>query len=388
MRGRLRARDDRLGGPFLALFVAALAYGLVLPILPAMLARMGVADIGVATGKLMGAYALATVIFSPLWGLVLDGRRARAIAVVGLVGQAVALTLLPAPATLSGLYLTRALQGALAAAIMPAVLTMAARNAPAGRHPIAVASATRAALLGGLAGPLVGGVLARDGDITIALAVTSVLTGIAVVIVLAGRSDETPRKQDPPDPVEPVRAGLLARLAFAAVAAGLVMGAMEVGIAVRGREVVGMDAGAIGVMFSGCGLVMIIVQALVFRPRTDATTLWRLLGPAFLLSASGLVILAIARQAWVLSLVVALVAGGGGILLPTISLWIVRCAGRAHGFQLGLRAALGGLGQAAGAAAAGYAFRAEAPVLGTTLVLVAASVAGAWIVRRRIAATM
>lgn len=372
---------DQLGGAMLAVFATALAYSLVLPVIPALVKHSNVEDVASATGTLMAAYTIATVLMSPLWGWLLDRRSARSILTVGVAGQGAILLLLLAPNTLMGLYGIRALQGAFAAAVVPAVLTLAARIAEPDRHGIAVARASRAALLGGLVGPLVGGVLARGSDLRLPLIVASIL--LLGAVAAARSSGEGSPRVAVEAAAAPRSIGTLARLAFAAVAAGLAMGAMEVGIAVRGREALGLDSAAIGLMFFGCGLVMILVQALAFRPQRDAFGLWRLLWPAFVISAVGLAILAVANQAWVLSAVVALVAAGGGVLLPTISLWIVRSAGRSHGLQLGLRAALGGLGQAAGAIAAGYAFRAQAPALGIALLLVAATLTAAWLVRRR-----
>jgi predicted MFS family arabinose efflux permease len=165
--------------------------------------------------------------------------------------------------------------------------------------------------------------------------------------------------------------------------AGLVMGAMEVGVSVRGREELGLSAPAIGLLFSGCGLVMIAVQTGVFQPQRDPTSLWRWLAPAFLVSALGVGVLRWTSEAWMLGAVVALVAAGGGVLQPTISLWIVRSAGRAHGLQLGLRAALGGLGQAAGALLGGVAFRAQTPQTAWIAVVVGLAVVVAIALARR-----
>ena len=82
------------------------------------------------------------------------------------------------------------------------------------------------------------------------------------------------------------------------------MGAMEVGIAVRGREVLGLNSAAIGLMFFGCGLVMLLVQSLAFRPQRDAFGLWRLLLPAFVISAVGLAMLMAGAGALILAPIV------------------------------------------------------------------------------------
>lgn len=377
------AATDQLGGAMFTVFASALAYSLVLPVVPALVKHSNVEDVASATGTLMAAYTIATVLMSPLWGWLLDRGSARTILTLGVAGQGVIMLLLLVPSTLMELYGIRALQGAFAAAVVPAVLTLAAQISEPGRHGLAVARATRAALLGGLVGPLVGGVLARGSDLRLPLIVASLLLLASVAAARRGSEGEASRPAAAQEGAAPRSSGMLARLAFAAVAAGLAMGAMEVGITVRGREVLGLNSAAIGLMFFGCGLVMILVQSLAFRPQRDAFALWRLLWPAFVISAVGLAALMVAKQAWILSTVVALVAAGGGVLLPTISLWIVRSAGRSHGLQLGLRAALGGLGQAAGAVAAGYAFRAQAPAQGIALMLVTATLAAAWLVRLR-----
>ena len=378
--GHEAQRGDGLSGPLLAVFAAAAAYGLVLPVLPALLARGDSHDAAAQIGTMLAAYTIAGVAFSPLWGWLLDRHSARAILCVGVIGQGAVLLALWWPMELAGLYAVRLAQGALAAAVGPAVLTLAARIASPERHGIAVARASRAALLGGLAGPLVGGVLARGTDLRWPIALASGLSVVAALIAAIQIGDRSAGPlPETPDSASSVRG--MARLAFATAVAGLAMGAMEVGITVRGREVFGLDAQAIGLMFSGCGAIMIVVQTLVFRPERDAVALWGLLWPSFAMTAAGLALLSVVQAGWMLSVVVTLVAAGGGVLLPAISLWIVHLSGRSHGFQLGLRAALAGLGQAGGAAAAGYAFRAQSPVWGLTVAVIGLALAAAWMVR-------
>lgn len=374
----------QLRSPLLALFVISTAYAMVLPVLPALLVSVAPGDVAAATGALMATYTLATVLASPLWGWWLDRYPARRLLLIGLVGQGVVQLALWWPPSLTTLVIIRALQGAMGAVAVPAVLTLAAQWCPPSVYGVAVARASRAALMGGLAGPLLGGVLAQGASLRVPLAVASGLTLMAALGILRAR---------PParDPTAEFRAPVADRprlwlLAAAAVVAGLAMGAMEVGVSVRGREALGLSASAVGLLFSSCGVVMIAVQTGVFRPHRDPVSLWRLLAPAFLVSAVGVGVLRWANDAWMLGTVVALVAAGGGVLLPTMSLWIVRSAGPAHGLQLGLRAALGGLGQAGGALLAGVAFRVQAPQWPWIVLVVGLSVVLAWAVARRLPA--
>jgi DHA1 family multidrug resistance protein-like MFS transporter len=370
-----------LRGPLWALFVVATAYGLVLPVLPALLGSAVPGGVAAATGALMATYTLATVVASPLWGWLLDRFPARRLLLIGLLGQGLVQLALWWPPSLTTLVVIRALQGALGAVAVPAVLTLAAQWCPPALYGAAVARVSRAALLGGLAGPLLGGVLAQGASLRLPVAVATGLILIAAVAI--ARVDGTPVGASAETVAPTADRPRLWLLGAAAMIAGMAMGAMEVGISVRGREALGLSASSIGLMFSGCGLVMILVQTGVFRPQRDPASLWRLLAPAFLISALGVGVLRWASETWMLSAVVVLVAAGGGVLLPTISLWIVRSAGRAHGLQLGLRAALGGLGQAAGALLAGVAFRAQAPQTVWIVIVVGLAVGIALALARR-----
>ncbi len=372
-------------GALLAVFAAALGYGLVLPVLPALVARTPGADLALGTGSLMAAFTLATVIASPLWGWLLDRWSPRSMMMLGLFGQGLALAALTIPVSFIGLHLIRAAQGALAAAVIPAALVAVTRVTVLEGHGHAVSRVSRAALLGALAGPVVGGVFASGTDLRLPVIVASLLSLGAMAAALGpGARLAEGRRPAKTTVAEHILASrsTLARLALGALLAGLAMGAMEVGVAVRGREAFALGAASIGLMISGCSVVMIVVQMLVFRPDRRPTGLWRLLAPSFLLSALALALLG-AGNLWVLVGVVVLVGAGGGILLPAISLWIVRTARwGVHGFHLGLSAALNAFGQALGALAAAMMYRSQAPMWWLVATVVALLILAAWILRK------
>jgi len=382
----LTSSEVSLGGALLAVFAAALGYGLVLPVLPALVARTPGADLAVGTGSLMAAFTFATVIASPVWGWLLDRWSPRSMLVIGLFGQGLALAALTIPVSLLELHVIRAAQGALAAAVIPAALVTVTRITEAEGHGQAVSRVSRAALLGALAGPAVGGLFASGADLRLPVVLASLLALGAMATVL--KSHAATRQESHPA-ANPTIAGhiaaprsTLARLASGAALAGLAMGAMEVGVAVRGREVFALGSAGVGLMISGCSVVMIVVQLLVFRPDRRPASLWLLLAPSFLLSALALALLGIGNL-WILGGVVVLVGAGGGILLPVISLWIVRAARQGvHGFHLGLSAALNAFGQALGALAAAMMYRSQAPAWWLVVAIVGLVMLAAWILQR------
>lgn len=231
-----------------------------------------------------------------------------------------------------------------------------------------------------------GGLFANGADLRLPVVLASLLSLGAMAAAL--RTHAAKRPQAYPAAMTTIAEHVvaprstLARMAFGAVMAGLAMGAMEVGVAVRAREVFALGSTGVGLMISGCSVVMIVVQLLVFRPDRRPASLWRLLAPSFLLSALALALLGIGNL-WILRGVVVLVGAGGGILLPVISLWIVRAARQGvHGFHLGLSAALNAFGQALGALAAAVMYRSQAPAWWLVAVIVGLVTLAAWILQR------
>jgi len=155
--GSLRGAAIRLAGAALA---SALSYGIALPVLPLLIAATGTepADIARHTGWLMGVYTLTGVLTAPLWGRACDRAHPVNVLRIGLIGQGMALLLLLLPVTLPLLYLTRVMQGALAAAVLPAALTWMSTLATSEEARSEMfARLSRGALLGGLLGPGLGG---------------------------------------------------------------------------------------------------------------------------------------------------------------------------------------------------------------------------------------
>lgn len=378
--------DVSLAGALLAVFAAALGYGLVLPVLPALVARTPGADLAVGTGSLMAAFTFATVIASPIWGWLLDRWSPRSMLVIGLLGQGLALAALTIPVSLLGLHIIRAAQGALAAAVIPAALVAATRITTLEIHGQVVSRVSRAALFGALLGPAVGGVFAHGTDVRLPILLASMLSLAAIVVALSTHGTACQETNPLTETLIHLRVTAplitLVRLALGALVAGLAMGAMEVGVAIRGREVFALGSTGVGLMISGCSVVMIIAQMLVFRSISRPANLWRLLAPSYLLSAVALALLGFANL-WVLGLVVVLVGSGGGILLPVISLWIVWAARQdVHGFHLGLSAALNALGQALGALAAAVMYRSQSPEWWLVIVIVGLVSVATWLLYR------
>jgi len=142
------------------------------------------------------------------------------------------------------------------------------------------------------------------------------------------------------------------------VSAGV--GAFEVGLALRGKQALGLTAYQIALMFAECSLVMFVMQAIVFSPlfKPDKTR-W-LIAPALAALATGLFLVPFAPDFTSMLMVIGAVAASAGILSPILTYWISARAGSAQGWELGKQTAAASLGVTLGSAAGGLLFNVAA----------------------------
>jgi hypothetical protein len=152
---------------------------------------------------------------------------------------------------------------------------------------------------------------------------------------------------------------VMLRLWAIAFVTALAIGAFEVGLSLRGKQVLGMDASRIGMMFAECSLVMFVVQVLVFSPLISPERTRWFLTPSLAVLTIGLAAVPSASTSIAMSIAVALVAASAGILSPIVTYWASLGAGETRGADLGRVTAAASLGDIAGIAP-----RFEPPTLG------------------------
>ncbi len=356
----------------LATFAIAVGYGIVLPILPFLIERLAgtayAATQARHTGLLTGTYVLAIFLFAPLWGKVSDRRGRRFVLLLGLMGFAASVALFALAESLPLLYVGRFLGGVFAAAIVPVAYALVGDHAPSKEwraHRFALINIAGTA--GFFVGPLLGGLVLRafrelfagaaEREYSMPFLATSGLALLAALMIWgfvppAGQRDgnQTPISENRYE-----RAVMLRLWAIAFVTA-LAIGAFEVGLSLRGKQILGMDAARIGMMFSECSLVMFVVQALVFSPLIKPEVTRWFVTPSLVILAIGLVVVAFVSTSITMSIAVALVAASAGILSPIVTYWVSLGAGETQGADLGRMTAAASLGQALGSAAGGLLF--------------------------------
>lgn len=353
----LRDSFTGLAVPLAAVFVVAMGYGMVLPVLPYLLERvLGAAASGAIarhTGLLTGAYMLALFLFAPLWGRVSDRVGRRAVILLGLAGFSSAMLAFAFALNLALAYALRLLAGLFAAAIVPVIFAWVGdeQAPPARARSFAWLYAANA--LGFLFGPALSGWLTFAG---------APAWPFYAVAALGGLLWFAAHRRFPESRVRTVRvapetkSSSLAGLLALSLLVMLGLGSYEVGIALLGRQVLNLGPREIGWMFAECSLVMILAQTLVLAPLIRRQGGRRLLAPGFLAMAAGVGLLPYTTSYPLSLLAVALFAVASGLLIPALAYLVSLAAGPAQGAALGQQTAAASLGQAAGSAAAGWLF--------------------------------
>ena len=354
----------------LAVFTISLGFGILLPQLPALVERLlGVdatpAQVSRATGLLTAIYMLALFICAPAWGWLSDSCGRRRVLLFVLIGFSATMIASVLFTTLAAIYLGRALTGIFAAAITPvalaAVTDMSSGKKTLGRR---LSFVSMAGISGFLLGPTLGVVLQRlpggtggaAGALTVPLLATgglALVAAIAVAVSLPARILPAQRQDEASVPTPaPWLIWQLLILGFV-VSAGV--GVFEVGLALRGKQELGLTPVQIAAMFTTCSLMMIVAQAAVFSlVRPEFTR--KLVAPAFGVLAVGLFAVPLAGSFALMLLVTGGVAASAGILSPILTYWIAAGAGHKSGAGLGKQTSAASLGAAVGSAAGGLLY--------------------------------
>lgn len=359
----------------LAVFTVSVGYGVVLPLLPYLIERLLGAEAQAAqvsrnTGMLTGVYTLALFLFAPAWGRLSDRRGRRGVLLVGLIGFGVTMMVFSFIESLIAVYTERFLSGVFAAAVTPVASAVigdlvATKEARARRLTLV----SLAGISGFLLGPMLGVFIARSaskaiviavpsGSLGLPLAATAILALLAAVAVAltVPRANRRDASRDVGAVPSQGRTWIVPKLLSLAFIVSAAVGVFEVGLALRGKQELGLTQYQIALMFTECSLVMFVVQAIVFSPWVKPDTTRWLIAPALAVLAVGLFLVPRASDFPLMLTVVGAVAASAGILSPILTYWISSKAGNAQGAQLGKQTAAASLGIAVGSVAGGLLF--------------------------------
>ena len=374
----------------LSVFTVSMGYGIILPLLPYLIERLlgatvQAAQVSNATGLLTGLYTLSLFLFAAVWGHLSDRFGRRLILLIGLTGFSVTMLTFAFIENLPAVYAERFLSGMFAAAVTPVALAaigdLAATEELRARR---LTFVSLAGTSGFLLGPMLGVFLTRGapnllpainiaGLLSVPLVATAILSlvvAVGVLFTVAGHKPTDVVLQQRRLKVKPA-AWLVPKLLTISFIVSAAIGVFEVGLALRGKQELGLSQYQIASMFTLCSLVMIVMQAIVFSPWIKPETTRWFIAPALAVLTVGLSLVPRASDFTLMLVVIGAVAASAGILSPIITYWISSKAGKSQGAELGKQTAAASLGAAIGSAAGGLLFN-VAGLPGASFLLVAA----------------
>lgn len=358
-----------------SVFTVSLGYGIVLPRLPGLIERLlgvGVeaAQVSRHTGLLTAVYTASLFLFAPLWGRLADRRGSRNVLLLGLLGFGVTMLAFSFVENFTLVYAERFLSGMFAAAVLPVAAAVAGSliTTEQGRAR-RLAFVSMSSITGFMLGPMLGEFLARLASsflpvamsarsIAVPLTATALLaflvSAAVVFVVPSGESRDWSYKARGASPAK--MAWLVPKLLILTLIVSAGIGVFEVGLALRGKLELGLPPFQIALMFAECGLIMFVIQAIVFSPRFEPSFTRWLISPAFAVLAIGLFLVPWASDFTLMLVVIGAISGSAGILSPILTYWISAKAGSAQGWELGRQTAAASLGVTLGSAAGGLLY--------------------------------
>jgi MFS family permease len=314
-------RERLFSGPFIALFVAALAFfvagGIVLPVSP----RFAMGPLGAdatASGIAIGAFAIASLVVRPAvgWGSDRFGRRPLLLA--GTIVNVVALAGHLVVDSLAGFIVVRSLLGIGEALFLVAAIAAIADLAPRSRQGEAINLGSLSVYLGLAIGPFIGETLLVATSFAVVWAVTAIIAAVATVLTLLVPETAPRLLHRGPDAPErpPARffhpAGILP--GFLILTGGFGMAGFFAFVPLYSSELGLAGAGLPLALYAG----IVIVLRVVFARLPDEMGPARLAMLALGLSAAGLAVIALVPQVIGLLIGTAVFAAGIAFMFPSL----------------------------------------------------------------------
>ena len=302
----------------------------------------------------------------------------------GILGFGVTMLVFSFVESLAAVYAERFLSGVFAAAVTPVAAAVIGNfiTTEQGRAR-RLSFVSMAGIAGFLSGPMLGVFVTRfaanfltrtmpAGSVAIPLAATALLAflvaGAVALAVPSGKGHD--RSQEAAGASVEKTVWLVPKLLILSFIVSAGVGVFEVGLALRGKQELGLASYQIALMFTECSLVMFVVQALLFSSWVKPDTTRWLIAPALSVLAAGLFLVPQASDFTLMLVVIGAVAASAGALSPILTYWISAKAGSAQGWELGKQTAASSLGVTVGSAVGGLLFNVAA-LPGASFVLAA-----------------
>ncbi len=383
-------------------------FGIILPVLPLYAECYGASPATI--GVLLASFSIAQLLFAPVWGAVSDRVGRKPVLVLSLVGTAVGSMVTGLAGSLPLLFVGRLLDGASGASVSVAQAS-AADLAEPGQRARLFGLLGAAFGVGFVAGPAIGS-LAALVDARLPFFVAAALAGVNALVATRRLPETNPRHISAPadrpvvvadgigaegmgglDPGAAIDSGpaipdgsaterpTLVRLIAVAFGSLVAFSAFEATFALFGERRLGFGLASTGVVFTGIGLLLALVEGGLVHPAVHRLGEIRTLRLALVINAAGLLLLAAVHSWWALVPALVALVLGQGLATPSLTAATAsRASKRRRGGVLGIQQSAGGMARVVGPLLGGLAFQhvgVPAPYLaGAVVMLVCVVVLG------------
>jgi DHA1 family multidrug resistance protein-like MFS transporter len=347
---------------FFTLIVVMLGFGMVMPIFPFLLDRLG--GSGDDLGLLIALYAIMQLVFAPVWGGLSDRIGRKPILMISMVGNGLTLLLFGLSTRMWMLFVARTLSGLLSSATMPAAMAYIGDNTTAQDRGEGIGRLGAAAGLGLILGPALGGWLAGDSLATpfFIAAGLSLVSLLLIVLLLPESLPQEARRQR--GGVRLVNPRELWRALFGPLGILLVMAFLVSFGAINFQAIFGLyakekfDYGPeqVGVILTIVAVVGAVIQGTLTGPLTRRWGEAALIKVCLLTNALGFLVLLTANSYPTVLFTTGFYTLSHTLLRPAVQALTSRRAPAGQGAAMGLNASFISLGQIAGPLWAGFAF--------------------------------
>ncbi|MCB0633988.1 MAG: MFS transporter [Lewinella sp.] len=390
----------------LLLFLVALGYGVILPVLPFFTERLAMGEgasqdsITLQIGLLTSVYPFFQMVLAPFWGRWSDRRGRRTLLLMGLLGFILMQVLIGLVTSLWALYAARIIGGIFTSASIPVGYALISDLTTGNRRDMGIALAGTTFSLGVVLGPFIGGVLSRTdlhweadwghfliNDYSVPFLF---LAGLGLVLVLPvwhwlGKEEDLQNEQAAKVEVSAVQWRVLFNRLFPYLLLSfvyqMVLTLFETVFSIYSKDELAYQPSAIGHGFMVCALVMALLQPVAVSKKTKQLINRRnqlVLG--FALFGAGILLLLLVSSLPLVLLFIGLAATGAAFIAPNVTTLVSLEAGPDTGSALGLQKSTDGLGQVIGPIAGSWFFTIDTdlPYLLSGSIVIALALLIAW----------
>jgi DHA1 family multidrug resistance protein-like MFS transporter len=345
------------------LFVVMLGFGVIIPILPFYVERMGAG--GTELGLLMASYAVMRLICGPFWGSLSDRIGRKPVLLIGILGYAITMFWFGLATELWMLFAARILAGILSSATAPTTMAYIADSTTEKERSGGMGLLGAAGGLGTIFGPAAGGLLAGE-SLSLPFFIAAGMSLIALVLAAlllpeslspaARRQAAAERETAGPSVWRRVLfspLGILFVLTFVSTC-GLMIFANVFGLYALQRF--GFGPEEVGIIMMVLGLASAAAQGLLAGPLTRRWGEVSVIRAGLAMSALGFGLMLLANDFITIVLATAFFGVTTALQVPALTSLTSQRATLSQGITMGLSNAFISLGRIAGPLLAGVIF--------------------------------